>query len=182
MKNDIIQIEITDITPEGFGVGRNDGKVVFVADTAVGDVITAKILKETKSHSFGKALEVLTPSPCRIDSKCPVSAKCGGCCFLHMSYEAELKLKQNFVKQAFARIGGMDIKVNETRFDKPENYRNKVQYPFGRGDGQKCIFGYYARNSHRIVQHESCLLRQKLPKNFLLGRMTRKLQGVCFAI
>ena len=71
MKNDIIQIEITDITPEGFGVGRNGGKVVFVADTAVGDVITAKILKETKSHSFGKALEVLTPSPCRIDSNVP---------------------------------------------------------------------------------------------------------------
>ncbi len=159
MKNDITRIEITDITPEGFGVGRNDGKVVFVADTAVGDVITAKILKETKSHSFGKILEILTPSPRRIDSKCPVSAKCGGCCFLHMSYEAELKLKQNFVKQAFARIGGMDIKVNETCFGKPEAYRNKVQYPFGRGDNQKCIFGYYARNSHRIVQHDSCVLQ-----------------------
>ncbi len=162
MKNDIIQIEITDITPEGFGVGRIDGKVVFVADTAVGDKIQAKILKETKSHSFGKLQEILTPSPYRTESACPVSAKCGGCCFLHMSYEAELKLKQNFVKQAFARIGGMDIKVNETRFGSSESYRNKVQYPFGRGDGQKCIFGYYARNSHRIVQHDSCVLQDSV--------------------
>ena len=162
MKNDIVRIEITDITPEGFGVGRFDGKVIFVADTAVGDVIDARILKETKSHSFGKIENLISLSADRIQSPCPVSSKCGGCCFSHISYDAELKLKQNFVKQAFARIGGMEIKVNETVNSSPETYRNKVQYPFGRGEKGKCIFGYYARNSHRIVCHENCALQSEI--------------------
>lgn len=160
MKNDIVRINITDVTPEGFGVGRIDGKVVFVADTAVGDEIDARILKETKSHSFAKIENLISPSENRIASICPVSSKCGGCGFQHISYDAELELKRNFVKQAFARIGGIEIKVNETVSDSPEGYRNKVQYPFGRGEGGKCVFGYYARNSHRIVRHEKCALQE----------------------
>lgn len=159
MKNDIVRLEITDITPEGFGVGRFCGKVVFVPNTAVGDIIDARILKEAKSHSFGKIENLVAPSRDRIEALCPVSEKCGGCCFSHISYEAELKLKQNFVKQAFARIGGIEVKVNETVYGLPAEYRNKVQYPFGRAEGQKCIFGYYARNSHRIVRHEGCALQ-----------------------
>ena len=114
MKNDIISLEITDITPEGFGVGRHDGKVVFVADTAVGDVIDALVLKELKSHSFAKAVNVKIPSPARIESDCPVSAKCGGCSLRHISYDAEKELKRNFVAQSLCRIGGLDIKINET--------------------------------------------------------------------
>lgn len=133
MKNDIVTIDITDITPEGFGVGRQDGKVVFVADTAVGDKVKALILKELKSHSFGKVINVVSPSTDRVESDCPVSAKCGGCAFRHISYEAELKLKRNFVAQAFARIGNLNIAVNETVFSGCEKYRNKVQYPFSRG-------------------------------------------------
>ena len=159
MKNDIVRINITDVTPEGFGVGRIDGKVIFVGDTAVGDEIDARILKETKSHSFGKIENIIARSEDRIPSACPVSSKCGGCAFQHISYEAELKLKRNFVKQAFNRIGGIEIKVNETVCHSPEKYRNKVQYPFGSGGGGKCLFGYYARNSHRIVGHEKCALQ-----------------------
>ena len=162
MKNDIISLEITDITPDGFGVGRYENKVVFVADTAIGDIISAKILKELKSHSFAKLEEILTPSPQRINPVCPVFSKCGGCSLQHISYSSELELKQSFVKQAFARIGGMDIKVNPTVFGNDTEYRNKVQYPFGRGDKNECVFGYYARRSHRIVCHERCALQEQI--------------------
>ena len=162
MKNDVIQLNITDLTPEGFGVGRYDGKVVFVSDTAVGDTIEAIILKELKSHSFAKVKSVLTPSPDRIESDCPVSQKCGGCVFRHISYEAEAKLKRNVVKQAFSRIANMDIEVAETVCDKPDLYRNKVQYPFARDIDGSCTFGYFARRSHRIVKHDFCPLQDKI--------------------
>lgn len=162
MKNDVVQLNITDITPEGFGVGRIDGKVVFVADTAVGDVIDAIILKELKNHSFAKVKEIITPSPDRILSDCAVSQKCGGCVFRHISYDAELKLKRNIVKQAFSRIANMDIEVGETVFSTPELYRNKVQYPFARSSDGKCIFGYYARRSHRIIENDFCPLQDEI--------------------
>ncbi len=162
MKNDIIQLNITDLTPEGFGVGRIDGKVVFVADTAVGDIIEAKVLKELKNHSFAKVEKILTPSPDRIESDCSVSQKCGGCVFRHVSYDAELNLKRNIVKQAFSRIANMDIEIGETVFSNPAFYRNKVQYPFAKDTDGKCIFGYYARRSHRIVEHDSCPLQDKI--------------------
>lgn len=161
MKNDIITLEITDITPEGFGVGRYEGKVVFVADTAIGDKISALVLKELKNHSFAKAQSIITPSADRIESDCAVSKKCGGCNFRHISYDAEAKLKKSFVAQAFSRIGNMDVKVNDTVVGDPYRYRNKVQYPFGNQSGN-CIFGYYAKRSHRIVTHETCPLQEQI--------------------
>ena len=161
MKNDIITLEITDITPEGFGVGRVDGKVYFVADTAIGDVCDCLVLKELKSHSFAKLVNIKTPSPDRADPDCAVCKRCGGCAFRHISYEAELKLKKNIVKQAFSRIAKMDIAVNDTVNDADERYRNKVQYPFAQGEGG-AVFGYYARHSHRIVTHNDCPLQDKV--------------------
>ena len=146
MKNDVITIDITDLTFEGFGVGRHDGKVVFVADTAVGDRCEVLVMKELKSHSFARLLNVIEPSQDRITSDCDVCRKCGGCSFRHISYEAELKLKKRTVKEAFARIGGFDIEVNDTVFDTPDGYRNKVQYPFS-ADGNHATFGYYAHAS-----------------------------------
>ncbi|MBQ3231173.1 MAG: 23S rRNA (uracil(1939)-C(5))-methyltransferase RlmD [Clostridia bacterium] len=162
MKNDIIQLEITDITPEGFGVGRSGGKVVFVPDTAIGDFIEAKILKELKNHSFAKAESIITPSADRVASDCEVSAKCGGCVFRHISYNAEQKLKKSFVSGALSRIGGLEIPVGETVFGFEHEYRNKVQYPFAPDANGKCIFGYYARRSHRIVEHKKCPLQDKI--------------------
>lgn len=162
MKNEVITTEITDLTPEGFGVGRHENKVIFIADTAVGDTVEALVLKELKSHSFAKIQKLLTPSPDRIDPDCEISQKCGGCAFRHITYESELKLKQSIVKQAFSRIGKMDIAVNETVFGESERYRNKVQYPVAPDKEGKCAFGYYARRSHRIVPHDDCPLQDRV--------------------
>ncbi len=158
MKNDIITLDITDLTPEGFGVGRHDGKVVFVSDTAIGDKCEVKVLKELKSHSFARLESVIEPSADRIEPDCEVCRKCGGCSFRHISYDAELRIKKNIVAQAFNRIGGFDIKVNDTVSDNKDGYRNKVQYPFA-PDGKDVVFGYYARRSHRIVKHTECKLQ-----------------------
>ena len=81
-KNDIVTLEITDITLEGAGVGKTEeGYVLFVPGTAPGDIIKAKILKTLASYGYAKAEEILTPSPDRIEVDCPVFAKCGGCVY-----------------------------------------------------------------------------------------------------
>lgn len=153
-KNQEIIINITDITNEGSGVGKFEGMAVFVPNTAVGDTVLAKVLKVKKSYAFAKALEILEPSSDRCEIDCPYFLKCGGCAFRHISYEAEIKLKENKVYEAIKRIGGIDMKPQPIIFDKALRYRNKAQYPID-SLGKA---GFYAFHSHRIVPLDDCLL------------------------
>ena len=158
-KNEIVTIEITDITLEGMGVGKTaEGYVLFVPMTAPGDIIKAKILKTLASYGYAKIEEIITPSKDRVAVDCPVFAKCGGCVFRHISYEKELEIKKNLVDAQFERIGGLDIRCDGIT-PSPEvcGYRNKAQFPVGR-DENGLYFGFFAQHSHRIIKCESCAL------------------------
>lgn len=162
-KNEIYRAEITSISNEGAGVCRIDGKVVFVPFTAAGDVCDIKILKAKDSYAYGKLENLIKPSPDRIENGCPVFGKCGGCSLRHISYEAEIAAKDNFIKDAFTRIGGLSPEFFPTV--KNENiyrYRNKAQYPLGKDKNGQAVCGFYAANSHRISACEDCLLQPEI--------------------
>ena len=108
VKNDIVRLSIESITGEGSGVGRYDGMVVFVPFSAVGDLLDVRIVKTGKSYCYGKIEQIITPSPDRVSPDCKVFGKCGGCAFRHISYEAELRAKEDIIRSAFTRIGGLD--------------------------------------------------------------------------
>ena len=97
-KNQIEEAEITAMSSDGNGIAKIDGMVVFVPYTAVGDKLKIRIVKVQKNYSFGIIEEILQPSPDRVDDHCPVYKKCGGCAFRHISYEAELRHKAEFVQ------------------------------------------------------------------------------------
>lgn len=162
-KNETITLEITGMTAEGNGVGRSgDGMAVFVPLTAVGDVIDCKIVKVTKSYAYGIIDRIITPAPDRIESGCPVSAKCGGCTFRHMSYSAELAVKDKLVRDAFLRLGGFsDIPFEDICGGDEDFYRNKAQYPVAEQNG-KLICGFYSKRSHRVVPFTDCRLQPKV--------------------
>ena len=127
-KNDIINLEITDITDEGNGVGKSDGIAVFVPFAAVGDKLSVKIVKTQKSFAYGIIDSVISPSETRIENDCPVFSKCGGCSLRHISYEAELAVKENIVRNAFKRIGGINAEFDKILgCDEIYHYRNKAQ-------------------------------------------------------
>ncbi|MBE6878447.1 MAG: 23S rRNA (uracil(1939)-C(5))-methyltransferase RlmD [Ruminococcaceae bacterium] len=162
-KNDIITLEITDISSDGNGVGKYENIAVFVPMTAVGDVCNVKILKVLSSYCFGKVEEIITPSSDRIDSLCPNFTKCGGCDFLHISYEAEKRAKTNFVKNCFERIGKINTPVNDAlSCDKIHRYRNKAQFPVRKDENSKAVTGFFAQRSHRIIPCNNCLLQPEL--------------------
>lgn len=163
-KNDIMDINIEDVTLEGVGIGRHDGLAVFVPQAAVGDVLKVKIIKVKSSYLIAKTEEILTPSPNRISSDCKISSACGGCAFRHISYEAELKIKQKHVTDCLERIGGFKgIEINPIVGAKNIlNYRNKVQIPISYDAKGGVISGFYANHSHRIVPCEECLLQPKI--------------------
>ncbi len=162
-KNDFCTLEITGMTAEGNGVGRNeDGMAVFVPLTAVGDVISCKIVKTAKSYCYGIIDKLITPSPDRIESGCPVSARCGGCTFRHISYNAELAIKDKLVRDSFERLGGFkDIPFEEICGGETEFYRNKAQYPVAMQDG-RAVCGFYSKRSHRVVPYCGCTLQPKI--------------------
>lgn len=160
-KNQMIPLNITGYTAEGNGVGRYNGIAVFVPLAAAGDRLEVKILKVAKAYAYGKLEKILTPSPDRIPADCPQFARCGGCTFRHISYEAELRAKQQRVQDALERIGGLHYTLLKPIIgaEHPDHYRNKAQIPVGQGTDGNVRLGFYASHSHRIVSCEDCLLQ-----------------------
>jgi len=158
-KNEKIPLNITAVTMEGSGVGHYEGMAVFVPNTTAGDEITAHIVKVKSNYAFARLDELLAASPDRIEPDCPVFLQCGGCAFRHITYEAELKIKQNHVKDTLKRIGHIDIEPEPIiGASSPEHYRNKAQYPVEK-NGDALKIGFYAAHSHRVVDCRSCLLQ-----------------------
>ena len=133
-KNDLITLEITDLTEEGQGVGKKDGLVFFVKDSVMGDKVEARILKVKKSYAYAKVEKLLEASPYRITPLCPVAGKCGGCQLQHLSYEKELAWKEDRIAQSLIRIAGLSPEEVERKKEGIlggvlSRYRNKAQYP-----------------------------------------------------
>ncbi len=162
-KNQCFTAEITDLTAEGNGVCRIENMAVFVPAAAVGDIIKVKIVKVLKNYAFGIIEEILTPSNDRICPDCDVSKKCGGCIFRHISYEAECKVKDSIVRNAFTRIGGLSPEFEEfMSCNEISRYRNKAQYPLAYSADKKAVCGFYAQRSHRVVPIDDCALQPKI--------------------
>ncbi len=161
-KNEIYQAEITGMTADGNGVCKVQGMAVFVPMTAVGDVLEVRIVKVLKHYAYGIIEKLLTPAKERTEPVCPVFRQCGGCVFQHVDYETELQYKENFVKDAFTRIGKLNPEFEpilgcESRYA----YRNKAQYPIAEQDG-KLICGFYAKHSHRVIPFKECHLQPEI--------------------
>ena len=139
-KNDLVVLEITDLTEEGQGVGKCDGLVFFVKGTVMGDLVEARILKVKKNYAYAKVEKLLEASPYRVTPLCPVAGKCGGCQLQHLSYEKELEWKEDRIAQSLIRIAGIPEEEVHAKGEgilggKTERYRNKAQYPVQNGKG-----------------------------------------------
>ncbi len=159
-KNDKIPLSITTVTMKGSGMGHyNNGMAVFVPNTVTGDEITAHIVKVKSNYAFARLDELLLASPDRQEPDCPVFPQCGGCAFRHISYEAELAIKANHVKDALQRIGHIDVEPEPIiGAPNPDRYRNKAQFPLEKS-GDTLKIGFYAPRSHRVIDCRDCLLQ-----------------------
>ena len=158
-KNDIITCRIDDYTTEGSGVAHFDGHVIFIKNAIAGETCTVKILKAGKNISYGKAEDIVSPSPERAAPPCPNFPKCGGCKLMHMTYDEELRFKRGKVNAAFKRIGGLDLEVDGiTGSDSCLNYRNKAIYAVSRENG-RAVTGFFRERTHDVIPAEKCLIQ-----------------------
>ena len=153
-----VELEITDLNSSGEGVGRYEGKVIFVPNTVTGDRLTAKIIQSKAKFARGKIEQLLTPSPHRIRPGCIVADKCGGCQWQHIDPAYQREAKRQQIIQAFDRIGGLkDVLVHSVlHTEDPLHYRNKSTYPLARSSTGLVQAGYYRQGSHKLVNLNQC--------------------------
>ena len=163
-KNDIVELNITDLNNLGAGVSHlEDGRVVFVRGAVTGDRIKAKIIKVNTNFAVARLEEIIDASEFR-DNECfcGVSESCGGCVYRHITYGHEKELKKSYVKHAFIKAGLPDVIINDLHStNETKSYRNKAQYPFAMTK-QGIVAGFYASKTHNVVSAFDCALQPKV--------------------
>lgn len=169
-KNDVLEVEIIDQGTTGEGIGKIEGYALFVKDTVIGDVVRVKIMKAKKNYAFAKLVEVVKPSPYRVEPVCPKASSCGGCQLQAMNYQQQLKFKEEKVYNNIKRIGGItefemkpimgmeELCLKGKEENGPFHYRNKAQFPVGVNREGQIVSGFYAGRTHSIVEVDSCAL------------------------
>ncbi|MGF1678937.1 MAG: class I SAM-dependent RNA methyltransferase [Candidatus Methylacidiphilales bacterium] len=150
-----LDLIIDDLAFGGDGVGRVDGKACFVPFVLPGERCRVRVIEDKKKYLRADLLEVIEPSLERIPPVCPVFGHCGGCQYQHVSYSAELRIKENQVRQLLLRLGAMEHVEIAPIIPSPEpyGYRNRVRLHLREGSP-----GFLAHASNRHVPITSCPL------------------------
>ena len=175
-KGEIVEVRVDNIAFGGQGIARVDGFVLFVRGAIPGDLVKALVVKKKKDYAEAKMTDLLEPSPDRIRPPCPYHGFCGGCQWQHVRYERQLAYKQNHVKEAVSRIGGLSgIPVHEVIPSKKQfAYRNKMEFSFSdrrwllpeemeTGEKEKGFaLGLHVPGTYyKVIDVEACLLQQE---------------------
>lgn len=174
-KGDIVTITIETLAFGGAGIGRikQDEKsfAVFVEDTVPGDEVKIRIGGKKKQYAIGYLEELIKPSPQQIKPRCqhfskqmhvpPNKQNCGGCSLQYLTYEDQLTIKEQHVRDAITRIGELpaDLVLPILGCNEPWYYRNKMEFSFSRDkDGVLCLGLHQKRRHHDVVELTECFL------------------------
>jgi len=148
-------IRITDLSRSGAGVGRDEnGKAVFVPFTAPGDLVKVKLTRATNKFAKGEWVQLIEPSSQRIEPKCPIFSRCGGCQWQHIPYDLQWQPKVKGVRDSL-RLQRVIHPEDWKNFpaDQIWFYRNRIQL---RGNSQK--IGFYEEKSNTLVNISQCFI------------------------
>lgn len=149
----VVDLKIEDLAFGGKGVGREQGKAVFVPYTIEGETISAEILREKKQFSEAELVEVRESSPHRVTPECPYFGRCGGCAYQHIDYEHQLTTKWRQARNVLQRIGKLkDIPLRPI-IPSPKQYKYRNRITVHVRDG---VIGFFRRDSHRLIEIKQC--------------------------
>lgn len=169
-KNDIVEVEIVDLTHEGAGVSKVDGLVFFVENALPSEKILMRVLKVNKKIGFGKVEEYLVQSPHRNQDLDLDYLRSGIADLGHLAYPEQLKFKTKQVKDSLYKIAGIaDVEVAETLgMENPVKYRNKAQVPVRRVNGI-LETGFFRKNSHDLMPLEDFFIQDPVIDEVVVG-------------
>lgn len=152
----VVELEVGPVAHGGHCVARHEGQVVFVRHALPGELVHARVTEQTTKYLRADAVQVLTPSPQRIEPPCPHAGPglCGGCDFQHANIVEQRRLKSTVVSDTLRRIGGIErTVVMESPGDEGLGWRTRTRYAVV--DGRP---GMYAHRSHELIAVDKCLI------------------------
>lgn len=155
---DCCELECIDLATDGRGIGKCDGKVVFVEGLLPGERAMVRILAQKRTVFEGRVERRLQESPARRTPPCPYFGRCGGCDLLHAAEEMQREFKRKRVGDCFSRLCGMQVSVSPVQSVPPAlRYRNKASFPVRTKSGQAAV-GYLEKKNGRLVPVAACAL------------------------
>ncbi|HZS19110.1 MAG TPA: TRAM domain-containing protein, partial [Candidatus Udaeobacter sp.] len=149
----VVDLRIEDIAFGGKGVGREQGKAIFVPYTIETELVSAEIVHEKKRFAEAELVEVKESSPHRVSPECPYFGRCGGCAYQHIDYEHQLAIKWRQVGDVLRRIGKFKDVLLRPIIPSPKQYRYRNRITVHVQDG---VTGFFRRDSHRLIDVERC--------------------------
>jgi len=162
--NQIIEVKIEKIVPNGFGLAFAENLTIFVPLSAKGDRLRVRVNRLKGKTAFAEIVEILEPSAERTEPRCPYFGRCGGCNFQQMNYAAQLEAKVGIVRDCLERIGRINYEPEILIIGSPNEYeyRSRTQWHV---DTRRKKIGYFQRKSHDIIDVEICpILKPALQK------------------
>ena len=164
-----VQVLIESVAFKGYGVARIHGKVVFVPYAVTGDRAWVEVIEEKKKYSMGRLIQIVEPSPWRVNPPCPYFGSCGGCQLQHIDYSAQGELKKEILGDLLKRLGKLKEIPSAGLVSSPKSYDYRIRIQLKvRGKAM----GYYQEGSHQIVDVDRCPISHPL-----VNRIIRKLRG-----
>ena len=150
-----LEVEIERILPGGLGLAHAEGKTVLVALAAPGDRLRVRIERTRGGVAFASVVEVVEPSPQRIEPPCAYFGRCGGCDFQQLSYAAQLEAKSEIIRDCLRRIARVEppAEIPVTPAPREWRYRSRAQWQH---DPVRLHLGYFERGTHRVVDVAEC--------------------------
>jgi 23S rRNA (uracil1939-C5)-methyltransferase len=149
------EVTVERILPGGVGLAHDSGRTVFVALAAPGDVARVRVESVRGRALFASIVEVLRPSPRRVEPPCPYFGRCGGCDFQQLDYEAQLEAKVEIIRDCLRRVARVEPPAEILITPSPEvwRYRSRARWQH---DPVRRHLGYYERGSHRVCDVVEC--------------------------
>jgi 23S rRNA (uracil1939-C5)-methyltransferase len=169
-----VRVPVESVAFKGYGVARIHGKVAFVPYTVTGDEAWVEVREEKKRYSTARLIQILKPSPGRVNPPCPYFGSCGGCQWQHIDYPVQVGLKKEILGETLKRLGGLKEipSISVAPSAKPYDYRVRVQLKL-----KGKAMGYYQERSHRIVDVEHCPISHPLV-NQIIQKLREQLDAL----
>lgn len=147
-------VTITEYSKKGHGIS-NDSQPIEVIGGVIGDSLLVSPFKKKRDKVVARLIKIVTPSKERQDPPCPHAGICGGCSFLQLQYDAQLKHKQSYIERLFAPHDVEPI----TPSDDLNHYRGKMEFTFSQDKaGEKYLGLNMSEGKGKVVQIEKCLI------------------------
>ena len=164
-----VQVLIESVAFKGYGVTRIHGKVAFVPYAVTGDRAWVEVIEEKKKYSMGRLIQIVEPSPWRVNPPCPYFGSCGGCQMQHIDYSVQGELKKEILGDLLKRLGKLKEIPSISLVPSPRSYDYRIRIQL---KVRPKAMGYYREGSHQIVDIDRCPISHPL-----VNRIIRKLRG-----